>query len=272
MLRLSLVFVAAFLVTTCADSTSPRGTCFRGTLGAEAVESGTVAANDCAFTVQGGKVGYADYRVHLDQGQRYLFTLSTTGQWQPTLQLLQPQHDDSIMVAGWSDTDGIDVRTSEILFVPPYSGTFTLRVISNSGTNGSYTLRSRSCGGSSTEIFGDTPIGTSGTISGSSCVVHDRFLDADSTHADLFVLYLGRNESKVISVKRTSGTLAPAFILTGPFLERPAGFSRQVTVAAGDSVSSTVTGGNVAGDYILAVGAARYEQYGGYQLVVSPAP
>ena len=270
--RIPFAIAAVIIVVACSDSTSPRQACVRGTLSAGAVESGTVAANDCAFNVLGSKVGYTDYRVELEQGERYLFTLAASGLWQPTLQLLQPQHDDSIMVAGWADSDGIDVRTSEILFVPPYSGTFTLRVISNSGTNGSYTLRSRSCGGSSTEIFGNTPISTSGTISATSCVVHDRFLDADSIHADLFVLYLGRNESKVITVKRTSGNLVPAFIVTGPFLERPSGFSRQVSIAAVDSMSSTVTGGNVAGDYILAVGASRYEQTGGYQLTVSPTP
>jgi hypothetical protein len=72
-------------------------------------------------------------------------------------------------------------------------------------------------------------------------------------------------------VKATSGTLTPAFILTGPFLDRNSVSMRALSIASADSTSVTVTGGSEAGDYVLAVGGARYEQTGGYRLTIAPS-
>jgi hypothetical protein len=263
-----LILLATAFGVACSDSTSPNDRqCERGTVAHPAAVTGTLSASSCTFTVGATSVAYADYSVTLSQGERYQFTLTADGAWQPALELRQPQRDDSVLVTGLTDA-----KHSEILLVAPYSGAYTLRVHGAAGAVGAYTLRSSLCGGSSQEIFSTSPVSTTGTIDASTCVVHDRFLTADSTRANLYVLYLGRQETKRITVKATSGTLTPTFILTGPFLDHNSVSSRQLSVAGTDSLSTTVGGGSVAGDYILAVGGAQYGQMGTYTLTVSPAP
>jgi hypothetical protein len=161
------------------------------------------------------------------------------------------------------------------MFVSPYNGPVTLRVTSGAADQpGAYTRHSSLCGGSSIEI-GATAVSAEGSIDANDCVIHDRFMAADSAHADTFILYLGRNESKAIKIKArgaSAGVFKPAFVLTGPFVAGTPSTSRQYTVTTLDSLWVAVDGGNVAGDYMLAVMGAGPTMYGDYTLTVGPTP
>ena len=266
---------AAALVAACSDSTSPGrmpATCVRGTLAPDAGVQGTVGGDGCRVDMT-SSVGYADYAIEMQQGERYLFTLLATTAWRPTLEILQPQHHDSLLVMGWFDfTGGPDSLWSEILVVSPYSGAFTLRVLGNSEKSSAYILRSRRCGGTAAPISGTPPFAGDGMIDAGSCVVHGDYMYADSAKADLYVLHFGVSESKFITVKRTSGNLQPGVLVTGPFPIRGGGMSRMMATTAGDSVYMTVIGNATPGDYMLAVGSGNYGPTGGYRFTVSPAP
>jgi hypothetical protein len=273
-LRLGLLCAAA-LIAACSDSTSPGrtpATCVRGMLASDAEVHGTVGGDGCRVDMT-SSVGYADYAIEMQQGERYLFTLLATTAWRPTLEILQPQHHDSLLVMGWFDfTGGADSLWSEILVVSPYGGTFTLRILGSSEKASAYTLRSRRCGGTAAAISGIPPFAGDGIIDAGSCVVHGDYMYSDSAKADLYVLRLGVSESKFITVKRTSGNLQPGVMVTGPFPVRGGGMSRMMATTAGDSVYMTVIGNATPGDYILAVGSGSYGSMGGYRFTVSPPP
>lgn len=272
MVRLGLAFAVALFAAACSDGTSPApAPCIRDTLAADAEVHGTVGGDGCRVDLN-SSVGYKDYGIEMQQGERYLFTAVATTAWRPTLEILQPQHHDSLLVMGWMDVSLRDSLWSEILAVSPYSGAFTLRVIGNSEMPSPYTLRSRRCGGTPTAISGTVPFAGDGIIDAGSCVVHGDYMYADSARADLYVLHFGVSETKYITVKRTSGNLQPGVMVRGPFPVRPIGTSGMMATTAGDSVYMTVIGNATPGDFILAVGSGSYGPTGGYHFTVSPAP
>jgi hypothetical protein len=271
----ALVCAASLLAASCSDSTAPARTpsaCVLGALAQDAEVTSSVGGGDCSLDLGGTRVGYVDYAIEMQQGERYLFTLLAKTAWRPTLEIIQPQHHDSLLVMGWMDFSLRDTLWSETIVVSPYNGAFTLRVLGNSEKSSAYTLRSRRCGGSAVAISGTAPFAANGSIVAGSCVVHGDFMYADSANADLYVLHLGVSESRFITVKRTSGNLQPGVMVTGPFYVRPQGMSRMMAMTAGDSVYMTVIGNATPGDYILAVGSGNYGPTGGYRFTVSPLP
>jgi hypothetical protein len=269
------VFAAAIAATSCTETSGPsEAGCNRGTLNAGATVSGTLASGTCKGT---GELvqNYVEYTTTLSSGQRYLFTLRSDSPWPPILELINDADPLAGARTGWSDEIVGTGGHSQLMFVSPYNGPVTLRVRSGLADHpGAYTLRSSLCGGSSVEI-GATAVSSQGTIDANDCVIHDRFMDADSAHADTYVLYLGRNESKTITIKARGasvGIFKPAFVLTGPFVAGSPGSARQYTVTSLDSLSVPVDGGNVAGDYMLAVMGAGPTMYGDYTLAVGPTP
>ena len=262
-------------VTSCSETSGPSAAgCDRGALNAGGTVSGTLATGTCKATDVPGQP-YVEYTTTLTSGQRYLFTLRSDSPWPPILQLINSADPLAGARTGWSDEIVGTGAHSQLMFVSPYNGPVTLRVTSGAADHpGAYTLTSSLCGGSSIEI-GATTVSAQGTIDASDCVIHDRFMDADSAHADTYVLYLGRNESKTIKIKArgaSAGVFKPAFVLTGPFVAGSPSTSRQYTVTTLDSLWVPVDGGNVAGDYMLAVMGAGPTMYGDYTLTVAPNP
>jgi hypothetical protein len=267
-----ILLATLVVLASCTDSSGPGSrNCNRGTLAAGAVVTGTLLQNACGT---GGEFAatYVEYNVSVVTGERYLFTLRSDGAWSPVLELRNDADPAAGPRTGWSDEINGAGGHSEILFVSPYTGTLTLRAGAAPGGAGAYSLRSQQCGGSSQEIDGSAPVSVEGSIDANDCVIHDRLMDSDSAHADTYVLYLGRNESKTITVKRrfTGDTFVPAVVLTGPFVSGDAASQRMYSVTSLDSLVVQADGGNVAGKYILAVASATPSAVGAYVLTVSP--
>jgi hypothetical protein len=270
-LAIAIVVAAA----ACTETSGPaEAGCNRGTLTAGGTVSGTLASGTCTGTGEFART-YVDYTTTVSSGKRYLFTLRSDAPWPPILQLINDADPLAGARTGWSDEILGTGGHSQLMFVSPYNGPVTLRVSSGvSDHPGAYTLRSSQCGGSDLEI-GATEVSAQASIDANDCVIHDRFMDADSAHGDTFILYLGRNESKTIKIKArgaSAGVFKPAFVLTGPFVAGSPSTSRQYTVTSLDSLSVPVDGGNVAGDYMLAVLGAGATMYGDYTLTVGPTP
>lgn len=259
--------------TSCTDTSGPSETgCNRGTLNATGTVSGTLASGTCPGVAEFGQK-YVEYTTTVSSGHRYLFTLRSDAPWRPVLQLINSADALAGARTGWSDDIAGTGAHSQLMFVSPYNGPVTLRVTAQTGSPGAYTLRSSQCGGS------DVPFYTTGvveaTIDANDCVIYDPVTDADSAHADTFILYLGRNESKTIKIKArgaSAGIFKPAFLVTGPFVAGSQASKRQWAVTSLDSLSVAVDGGNVAGDYVLAVMGAAPTMYGDYTLTVGPTP
>lgn len=269
----SVVVVAAALLSGCRDATDPHDVnCSRGTLAPGATVTGTLAQGACTTSDEFAPT-YVDYTVTVSSGERYLFTLQSETAWRPVLEL----HNDADPAAGprtgWSDDTSKVGAHSEILFVSPYNGTLTLRVLAVQGPGGAYSLRSQQCGGNSLPIQGGGTVSAEGTIDAADCVVHDRLMDNDSAHADTYVVYLGRNEVKAVKVKERflGDGFAPAIVLAGPFISGSPTSVRQYSMTSLDSLVVQITGGNDAGNYILAVAGATPGTVGAYVLTVGPA-
>ena len=270
-----LAIALAATGTACTETSGPADQgCHRGTLTAGGTVSGTLASGACTGSGEFAAT-YSDYTTTLVAGERYLFTLRSDAPWPPVLQLINSADPAAGARTGWSDDIVGTGAHSQLMFVSPYNGPVTLRVTSGLAEHlGAYTLQASQCGGSSIEI-GATAVSAQGTIDANDCVIHDRVADADGSHADTYVLYLGRNESKTITIEArgaSAGVFKPAFILTGPFVAGSPSSERQYTVTSLDSLSVPVDGGNVAGDYMLAVMGAGPGVFGDYTLTVGPTP
>ena len=266
---LLLAAAAGVAASSCTDTSAPKAACDRGALSVGATATGTLA-HACTTSGEFSET-YVDYQVNLLSGERYLFTVRSESDWKPALYLVAPS---GLRLPGWSDLNSGTGAHSELFFVSPYNGPVTLRIVTANGRVGGYTLRSTQCGGSSTEIDTDGTVSTDGTIAATDCVVHDRYLPHDSTHADSYVLYLDRDETKTVTVTArgaSADTFHPAIIVSGPYVGG-ASTSSQHTVGtiSANSLTMQVTGGNQAGDYILGIGGASPGDFGDYTLTVGP--
>jgi hypothetical protein len=268
-----ILFAALAVAASCTDTNGPSLSCNRGTLAPGALVTGTLSRNACT-TNGGGEFAqtYVDYNVIVTSGERYLFTLTSEAAWRPQLEL----HNDADPGAGprlgrSDDINGAGAH-SEILFVSPYNGKLRLRVTAALGGLGEYSLRSQQCGGSSQEITGTGTVSAEGSIDATDCVVHERLMANDSAHADTYVVYLGRNEAKTIKVQErfVGDGFVPAIVFTGPFVVGDAASILTYSVTTLDSLVVQVQGGNVAGDYILAVAGRTPTTGGAYVLTVGP--
>lgn len=274
---IAAIAAVTFAVAGCSDSTSPKPkptvqNCDRGTLAHWVVTSGTLASGACTSALESG--AYADYKVYLSDGQRYFFSVRSETDWSPSLELINPADPLADRRFGWPDQVAGAGAHSVLMFVSPYTGPVTLRVRSTAGNPGPYVLTSSECGGSQQEIFTSGTLSTFSDISPGDCVLHDRLLAPDSAHVDLFVLYLGRYETKTVTVKArgaSAGIFHPMVALEGPFVIGEGGLpSRMIAMASGDSLSVQVSGAGVAGDYMLAIGGRSSADLGDYTLTIGP--
>jgi len=268
--RFALLAAAATVAaSSCTDTAAPNTGCDRGTLSVGASATGTVS-HACTTTGEFSET-YVDYHATLVAGERYLFTVRSESAWKPVLYLVTPA---GLRLPGWSDFNTGTGSYSELFFVSPYTGPVTLHVVAASESLGGYTISSKQCGGSSVEIDSDVTVGADGTIAPTDCVVHDRYLPADSTHADSYVLYLDRYETKNVTVTgrgTSAGTFQPAIIFSGPYLSGESTSSQHTVGSTGETtLTMQLTGGSEAGRYILAVGGANPGSFGDYTLTIAP--
>ncbi|HWE41159.1 MAG TPA: hypothetical protein VG432_01545 [Gemmatimonadaceae bacterium] len=274
-MRLRPVPVAIAIVlplASCGETSGPSDAgCNRGTLNHGTSVSGTLASGSCKGTSEFGQ-RYVEYTTTVSSGQRYLFTLRSDAAWRPILQLINSADPLAGAHTGWSDELAGTGAHSQLMFVSPYNGAVTLRVTAGAVDNpGAFTLQSRQCGGSDVPIRAGAVFDA--TIDANDCVMHNRFAEVDSAHADTFILYLGRYEAKTITIKArgtSAGVFKPAFVLTGPFIAGSSTSKWAYAVSSSDSLSIPVEGGSTGGDYMLAVMGAAPDMYGDYALTVGP--
>lgn len=267
----SLVLLAA-LTAACSDSPlAPGLPCARGSLAYGAAVTSTLATTSCTESELGTPRAYADYDVDLVDGQRYMFTVRSTDAWKPDLELRDPITGARI-ITGWATGTGETGTTAEILYVAPQSGRFTLRVIEGDHGKGTYSLRSQSCGGSSQEIFSATTVSIPGTIDAADCVLHDRWLDADSAHAKTYVLYVNRAEvNRVSLVARGASPFVGSVVIVGPFERDASGSMRAVSSSGANSYFDFTGPSDKGGTYMVAVTGSTFANLGDYTLSVGPA-
>ena len=279
-MRTRIVFAAAacsVALAACSDSTAPNpANCERGALAIGALVQGKLDKQSCLVTTGSVAERHVDYKVALMAGNRYLFTLRSETAWHPVLDLINDAAPTTPPITGWF-TDGSTSGSgayAELMIVAPFSGTATLRIRGTDVVGSAYTLRSTACGGSPHEIFISGSVSTQGTIDATDCMIHDRWLESDSARAETFVLYLGRDEIKTVSVKArgaSAGLFKPGIVVTGPYvLGGGSGSMRQVTYSSSDSLSMQVQGTSQAGDYIVAVTGRTPSSTGDYTLTIGP--
>ncbi|NUO63426.1 MAG: hypothetical protein HOQ11_17550 [Gemmatimonadaceae bacterium] len=263
---------ALVLVAACSDApVGPRGLpCARGTLARGTGVESTIAGSACTTTEGSATRAYADYDVDLTEGERYVFTLRSSDAWKPLLELRDPS-TGAFVRSGWVTGAGEAGTTAEMLYVAPQSGRFTLRVREADSGAGAYTLHSQICGGSSTEIFSSQTVGAEGTIDAADCVVHDRWLDADSAHAETFVVYVNRAETKRVTLAARGGsTFVGAVIVVGAF-ERDASAWTRAVASGASQVSLDLTGpSDKGGTYMIVAAGNTIANLGDYTLTVGP--
>lgn len=262
------------LLSACADgSLGPnRLPCARGVLPRPASVSSTIDGSSCTMVEGSTRPLYADYDVDLTDGERYVFTVRSTDAWQPLLELRDPSTGERI-ASGWVTGDARAGSTAELLYVAPRSGRFTLRVREGDAGVGRYTLRSQVCGGSSEEIFSPQTVGTESTIDAADCVVHDRWLPRDSAHAETFVVYVNRAETKRVTLAGRGAGAADfrgAIIVVGPFERGSSSWTRAIAGGA-STVSLDLTGpSDMGGTYIVVAAGNTISNLGGYTMTVGP--
>ena len=268
----STLVVLAALAVACADNpVGPRGLpCARGALAYGAAVTSTLATTSCTESELGPARAYADYDVDLVQGSRYMFTVRSTDAWKPDLQLRDPATGLRI-TTGWATGTGEAGTSAEILYVAPQSGHFTLRVVEGDKGRGAYSLRSQSCGGSSQEIFSAQTVSAQGTIDAADCALHDRWLDADSAHAETYVVYVNRAEVKRVSlVARGASPFVGAVVIVGPFERDASGSMRAVSSSGANSYFDFTGPSDKGGTYMIAVVGRTFANLGDYALSVGP--
>ena len=270
----SFVAVVALLAACAGDPVGPHGLpCARGTLARGATVASTIAGSTCTMAEGSAELSYADYDLDLAHGERYAFTVRSNDAWKPLLELRDPSTGERI-ASGWVTGTGEAGSTAELLYVAPQSGHFTLRVREGDSGEGTYTLRSQTCGGSSAEIFSSQTMGAEGTIDAADCVLHDRWLDADSAHAESFVVYVNRAETtRVTLAGRGAGASAflGTIVVVGPFERDASGSTRAMTTGA-TQLSLDFTGpSDKGGTYMVVVAGKTIADLGDYTFTVGPA-
>lgn len=202
-------------VAACTNPEDPdRGSCVRGSLSMEGTVSSSLDTRDCELRSTSSTRYHEEFNVQLQQGQRYVFTMRAES-FTPSLELRSAS--DSLLTGGVVDALDASARVASLVFVAQQSGAYKLRASAVGGGTGSYSLASRAnCGGSSEEIYGSATLSTTGTISASDCEISHYWLPQKSARVDLYVLYLGRGESKEITVSPQEGSsIAPVIYVRG---------------------------------------------------------
>lgn len=267
----SSVAVVVVLAGCAGDPVGPHSLpCARGTLAQGAAVASTIAGSTCTMSEGAAALAYADYDVDLSEGERYAFTVRSSDAWKPLLELRDRSTGDRI-ASGWVTGTGAVGSTAELLYVAPQSGRFTLRVREGDAGVGAYTLRSQICGGSSAEIFSSQAVVSESSIDPADCVVHDRWLAADSARAETFVVYVNRAETKRVTLAaRGASPFVGAMVVVGPF-ERDASSSTRAATYGASQLSLDFSGpSDQGGTYMVVVAGNTFANLGDYTFTVGP--
>lgn len=235
---------------------SPRG-CTRGALSIGTPTSSDLSiTDDCRLNDTGPL--FESFSVTLTQGQAYLVrVLAPNNDLNVVLELL----DATGQIVAFNDDDRATVtsRNSQIVFVAPVSGTFTVRVRAFDATGvGAFTVAVRSCG--TTRING--PVSLTGSIALTDCRIANIATTGDSAQADFFVVPLVADATLTFTLSNLSAGFDPVMMFDGP------GFTADLTDAVfGDRILSVRA--FTTGEYLLIVSGRDIADLGSYTLVAT---
>lgn len=295
-MRKAVLFTAlAMLVAGCGSDNSVTGPsldaakCVKGSISAGDTKSGQLTTSSCPYydyAYSDDSTYYDAFTFQAEKGKGYMITArgDTAAGMDMVIELVgRDVNTGQEQVLAISDDEGGNLA-SQVHFVAPTSGTFSLRVMgySNSDT-GSYALTAQSCRVPAARIDGAFSSDTE-HLQSSDCVLSKPYFTStygDSSHVALYQIHFDANEQRTITV--VSSQFKPAFELYGPgfdglcYLSDCDGFSARNSNAT-DTLTYTFTA-NYPGDYTLAVGGSGYaSSTGAFSLTVSggstgtPAP
>jgi len=222
--------------------TGPDANCIRGTLSSGSSVTGTLASGDCAFSnvsVASGR--YDGYSVSLTAGEVYQVQLNVTGANDADLYVEVATAAGAVIATG---DDNLKDLNTELFFIAPQSGTFTIRAGGYEMVDlGSYRLSLRGC--SATRITSTAAV--TGSLSTGDC--RSTFtLGADSSLADVFVVaYTG----VALNLTVESSVIDPFFLVLGPAFASSETRNFAVSSSTGSPAVATLEGGKPAGDYLV---------------------
>ena len=224
--------------------TGPDANCIRGTLASGSSVTGTLASGDCAFSSASVASGrYDGYSVSLTAGEVYQVQLDVTGANDADLYVELATAAGAVIAIG-DDKFTQDNFDTELFFIAPQSGTFTIRAGGYEMVDlGSYRLSLRGC--SATRITSTAAV--AGSLSSGDC--RSTFtLGADSSFADVFVV---ANTGTALNLTVESSVLNPFFLILGPGFASTVTRNRALSSSSGSPAAATLEGGKLAGDYLV---------------------
>ena len=259
--------------------------CVQGTHTVGSTTKGAIGDSSCVFydyAYSQDSVHYDSYNVRLEQGQGYLFDLrrdsaDPDSNWDSVLELYGRNANTGNMELLAIDDDAGRMNFSQLYFVAPVSGTFSLHVQGyDLADTAKYVLQSRTCA-----VFPlDTGV-TASDLTASDCTLAESDFSGDSSRIRLFQFRIGPNETRTITV--TSNDFVPSFNVYGPGWGVPcywgyegcgggsvagSGSSATMTLTAnGDEYNGRLT--NFPGVYTLAVGSGALADIGSFHVTLA---
>ena len=204
--------------------------------------TGTLASGDCAFSSASVASGrYVGYSVSLTAGEVYQVQFNVTGANDADLYVEVATAAGAVIAVGDDNFRNLD---TELFFIAPQSGTFTIRAGGYEMVDlGSYRLSFRGC--SATRITSTAAV--TGSLSSGDC--RSTFtLGADSSLADVFVVaYTGA----ALNLTVESSVIDPFFLILGPDVASSATRNFAFSSSTGSPAVATLEGGKPAGNYLV---------------------
>ena len=225
-MRASLAVAAGALIALgCSSNNSATGpdprNCTKGSVSFPATITGKTSAASCLrydYQYSTHSVYYDSYDIHIDSGGAYELTLQSQSgaNWDATLELVgtDPATGDNDLLAISDDEGVIGTNFSQLYFVAPKSGTYSLRVSGyDTGDTAAYVLKTRTCANVLPPIK-DSIIASAQNIVANDCWVEDPQFTFDSVQVKLYTIFMEPGHEKQITV--TSAAFEPGFQVFGP--------------------------------------------------------
>jgi hypothetical protein len=279
-MRASLAVAAGALIALgCSSNNSATGpdprNCTKGSIAFPGTYTGHVGPGACTrwdYQYSGDSVFYDSYDVRLDSGGAYELTLQSQSgdNWDATLELVgtDPATGDNDLLAISDDEGVIGTNFSQMYFVAPKSGTYSLRVSGYDITDTStYVLKTRTCANVLPPIK-DSIIASAQTIGANDCWLEDPDFTFDSVQVKLFTIFMEPGRVKEITV--SSAAFEPGFQVFGPGFGVDCGYGfdgcgGDVEYSADDDIVSGSRTRNPGAGSLGGTVSGFIDSYGGYR-------
>lgn len=224
-MKSALAVVAfALVAVACSSNNSATGpdprNCTKGSVSFPATITGKIGQGSCTrwdYQYSSDSVFYNSYDVHLDSGGAYMINLTNDSLkccWDATLELVgtDPATGDNVLL-DISDDEGL-YGGSQLYFVAPKSGTYSLRVSGyDTEDTASYVMKTRTCANVLAPIR-DSIIASAQSIVTNDCWLEDPQFTFDSVQIKLYTIFMDPGRVKYIEV--SSAVFEPGMQVFGP--------------------------------------------------------